>query len=93
MFNSLLYERERKRHERSFENFISCEHFCRLIIYLFIREERASSKRRKRKRRRSCLSFLFFSQARERERAFLTSLSSHLISGKILLLLFRSCVL
>lgn len=79
MFNSLLYERERKRHERSFENFISCEHFCRLIIYLFIREERASSKRRKRKRRRSCLSFPFFSQARERERVFdLSLVSSHL---------------
>lgn len=28
MFTSLYYERERKRHERSFENFISCEHFC-----------------------------------------------------------------
>ena len=76
MFNSLLYERERKRHERSFENFISCEHFCRFIIYLFIREEREKEKR---KRRRSCLSFLFFSQARERESVFdLSLVSSHL---------------
>ena len=75
MFNSLLYERERKRHERSFENFISCEHFCR-FNYLFIYSR---GEREKRKRRRSCLSFLFFSQARERERVFdLSLVSSHL---------------
>ena len=50
--------------------------FAALIIYLFIREER---EREKRKRRRSCLSFPFFSQARERERVFdLSLVSSHL---------------
>jgi len=89
MFNSLYYERERKRHERSFENFIkSTNTFALHYLFIYSRGERE-----KRKRRRSCLSFPFFSQARERERAFLTSLSSRRISGKILLLLFRSCVL
>ena len=64
MFNSLLYERERKRHERSFENFIkSTNTFALNYLFIYSRGERE-----KRKRRRSCLSFPFFSQARERER-------------------------
>ena len=75
MFNSLLYERERKRHERSFENFIkSTNTFALNYLFIYSRGERE-----KRKRRRSCLSFLFFSQARERERVFdLSLVSSHL---------------
>ena len=80
MFNSLYYERERKRHERSFENFIkSTNTFALHYLFIYSRGERASSRRRKRKRRRSCLSFLFFSQARERESVFdLSLVSSHL---------------
>jgi len=93
MFNSLLYERERKRHERSFENFISCEHFCRLIIYLFIREERELLRKGDRGSGGGVVSRFRSSRRRARESAFLTSLSSRRISGKILLLLFRSCVL
>ena len=42
MFNSLYYERERKRHERSFENFIKSTNTfaASLFIYLFARRER-----------------------------------------------------
>ena len=80
MFNSLLYEEREKETRKVLREL----HFVRTLLplnYLFIysRGERASSKRRKRKRRRSCLSFPFFSQARERERVFdLSLVSSHL---------------
>ena len=63
--------------------------FAALIIYLFIREEREREEEEGEE-----LSLVSVLLAGARERAFLTSLSSRLISGKILLLLlFRSCVL
>ena len=41
MFNSLLYERERKRHERSFENFIkSTNTFALNYLFIYSRGER-----------------------------------------------------
>lgn len=79
MFNSLLYERERKRHERSFENFISCEHFCRLIIYLFIREERELLRKGGRGSGGGVVSRFCSSRRRARESVFdLSLVSSHL---------------
>ena len=79
MFTSLYYERERKRHERSFENFISCEHFCRFIIYLFIREERELLRGGGRGSGGGVVSRFCSSRARERESVFdLSLVSSHL---------------
>lgn len=90
MFTSLYCMRKREKETRKVLREL---HFVRtllgllLFIYLFARREREEEEEEE-------LSLVSVLLAGARERAFLTSLSSRLISGKIpLLLLFRSCVL
>ena len=70
MFNSLLYERERKRHERSFENFIkSANTFAAsLFIYLFARRESFFEKEEEEAEEELSLVSVLLAGARERAR-------------------------
>jgi hypothetical protein len=89
MFNSLLYERERKRHERSFENFISCEHFCR-FNYLFIYSR---GERERRGRGGGVVSRFCSSRRRARESVFdLSLVSSHLGKDSVVVVVSLVCV-
>jgi hypothetical protein len=74
MFNSLYCERERKRHERSFENFISYEHFWAYYLFIYSRGERE-----RRGRGGGVVSRFCSSRRRARESVFdLSLVSSHL---------------